>query len=155
MSLYAQIPPHTGRSPAAVWQWAADFDQLAAGADDGGGQRDLPEYRTLAAVLRVSALVDVLVLDGVPVMEEGWVLTPHPLRLVQDGADARAGRCPGAVLFPPDCGFAEAVEAFYRALGRAVRGCRPGPGASPSAQGPCAPCARWADHYLAVRVAVL
>lgn len=159
MSRYTQIPPHSHQPPATVWRWAADLDQLATdieagrtrGSLDPDGRPVLPAaYRALAASFRVNAFVGVLLLDGVPVMEEGWALPPHPVRVGRDKAESRSGDCLDVVAVPVVTDFDEAVTLFYEALDRVARACSHGA----RAHEPCAPCAGWADRHLATRLPV-
>ncbi|MFE2640115.1 hypothetical protein ACFXKF_36125 [Streptomyces scopuliridis] len=159
MSQYTQIPPHSHQPPVTVWRWAADLDQLATDIDAGrargslgpDGRPILPAAcRALAASFRVNALVGVLLLDGVPAMEEGWALPPHPVQVAQDNGESRSADCPDAVVVPAVADFDEAVTLFYEALDRAARAC----GRGARTHEPCAPCASWADRHLAMRLPV-
>lgn len=154
MSRYSQLPPDRLQAPATVWQWAADLDKTAQyiqcgripGACGPDGRPFLPStYRDLAATLRVNALTGALLLDGVPVMEEGWALAPHPVRVAQREAPSHAGDCPHPVTIPPLADFDTAVMRLYEELDRAARSCRRG------SQAPelCAPCTDWAERHLA------
>ncbi|MER0476952.1 hypothetical protein ABR737_01035 [Streptomyces sp. Edi2] len=162
MSRYTQIPQPHVPAPSTAWQWAADFDQTADDIEAGQTQPALDysgrpfrpaDHRSLAAALRVNALIGVLTIDGVPAMGEGWALSPHPVRVTQQGNSFGFGDCPAAVEFPLLSSLDEAVPAFYRALARTVRGCRFGeknPFGSPAwTHTPCQPCSQWADQYLA------
>jgi hypothetical protein len=164
LSRYTQIPSDGQPAPATVWQWAAELDQLAddieagrarAAVNDGGRPFGPAEHRSLASSFRINALISVLTIDGVPSMQEGWALPPHPVRVAQVHKDFGLGNCPAAATFPPLAALEEAVEAFYEALDRTVRGCRRGSENSSSqlarTHEPCLECARWADQYLAVR----
>ncbi|MFG3429596.1 hypothetical protein [Streptomyces californicus] len=160
MSRYSQLPPHSHQAPATVWRWAADLDRTARdiqsgrarGARGPDGRPVLPSAcRDLAAALRVNALIGALLLDGVPAMEEGWALAPHPVRVAQGDTPSRAGGCPGPVVVVPALAdFDAAVTRLYEELDRAARSC----GRGARAHELCAPCTGWAEQHLAMRLPV-
>jgi hypothetical protein len=163
LSRYRQIPADGQTAPATAWQWAAELDQRAGDIEAGrapaatydGRPFGPAEHRSLASSVRINALIGVLAIDGVPSMEEGWALPPHPERLAQADKDVGHGDGPAAVTFLPLPALDDAVGVFYEALDRIVRGCRRGPENPPGqpepTHEPCLDCTRWADQYLAVR----